>query len=127
MESKSNPNMISLKGSEYSLYTSGIRRGHAECLDQLANQLREATAAAKQNLRTRDQELSIDELLKSLDEVLAGYEQFAKQLEEPAKQARAEHLKLLEKFCVSKSLETRTLGSKLKAAMKGALGGWRSG
>lgn len=115
--------MIAMSPSEMALYQSGRRRGHAECLKQIAEQLREA-AGAREKMIGFDENGDMTAESKVHEATRYAYEAFAAQLDGPAKEAAKEQHALLDKYLEAKAAE-RTLLTKLKGAINGAIGGWK--
>ena len=108
------PTTISMTEAEMALYQSGQRRGHAECLRQIASQIRVAANGYKSGTGTG-----------RLDPVADCFENFAKQLDEPAAQATNEQQQLLDKWCEIRAVTNRTLATRVRDLIGGALAGWR--
>lgn len=119
--------MMALSKAEHALYFSGVKRGHAECLKQLAGELRLAATNVRTHMVPVGEQRTIAVLADALDKVVAGYDSFAAQLDGPAKSADDEQRKLLDQFCEQKVKAARTLAVRIKAAARGAFEGWRSG
>ena len=107
------PTTISMTAAEMALYQSGIKRGHAECLQQMATQMNAAATEYREKTTGGD------------NMIVAAFEAFAKQLDEPTKQAATEQHSLLDKWCALRAISNRTVSDKVKAAINGALAGWR--
>lgn len=107
------PMTISMTEAELTLYQSGQRRGHAECLQQLSGQLKGAAGAYFEKKTGGD------------DMIGNALEAFAKQLDEPAIQAAKEQQSLLDRWCAIRTIDDRSVFERLKAAANGALAGWR--
>lgn len=114
------PRIFKLGGLYMLIYKSGIRRGHAECLKQIASQLKEAAMTAME--RGKLDAANAARIDPTMEAVANAYEKFAGQLEGPAAEAAKEQQVLLDRFL---AVTTRSVADRLKAAVKGALGGWR--
>lgn len=118
--------LMKLDAAEYALYAAGIRRGHGECLRQMAGQLRAAAAASGSNSSAEDGKQE-EQAPEGGNGEVSGYVRFAVQLEEPARLALEEQAKLLDQFERARAERRRTVTERLLAAWQGALGGWRDG
>jgi hypothetical protein len=119
------PQILTLSKAEEALYSSGIRRGHAETLTQMAEQLKNAGDTAAGRIPPDLAAEFKDGLLEVLNGAISGYQSFAEQLAEPAAKARQEQQRLLERFCQLRARAGRPIVERLRAAARGALGGWR--
>jgi len=126
-EERSSPRSLTLSAAEHALYSAGIRRGHGESLRQLSRELKTAAATARRGYLPEGEEKPAAEPLEALAGMISGYERFAAQLDEPAEQAGKEQQRLLDLFERFRAAERRALLSRLGAAWRGALGGWRGG
>jgi len=118
---------VAMNSCELALYQAGLRRGHAECLKQIAAQLREA---AEQQKKIGDDGCEFDErgdvTAKPVIpyELERAYRSFAVQLDAPAEQALKEQQSLIEMF-LSMRKPHRAIVDRFRDAVNGALCGWR--